>query len=358
MDGWHMSWGGSSRAGSYNGNRHTGTRVLLAWCAILCSSLAFAATAQAEEAHDTVQFGCQGVTISLSGFPDKPGNTVNESIAVDRYTKVTRIFSFDGPAGSNTIPLNLSPGHHKLDAWVNWKTNGVKGGHDQPLPHGIDCGAASFTITKLQALGKRGQFTTARLFGARRELVRYEIVVENTGSVALTLGTLTDPRCDPGTIAGGPGQSPLEPGASTTYTCTHKLTPDDQAFGSYENVARLTASPPPGDGPPITESSDPVLVELPHDSFEASCEAVTFTFANFPNAPGNTVSEFVTVDGETKIATTFVFDGPTGSNTIALQLSPGRHKVDGWAKWKTNGAKGGHDQTVKGGVRCVASSPG
>jgi hypothetical protein len=350
MDGGHMSW--SRRAGTV---RYHATRVLLG-CVIVASSLTVAAVAQADEAHETVQFGCQGVTFSFAGFPDAQANTVNEAITIDRTTKVTRSFSFDGPSATNTVPLELTPGHHRLDAWVQWKTNGVKGGHDQPLAHGIDCGAASLKIVKLQALGKKGQFTTSRLFGTRREHVRYEIVVENTGGVPLKLGALTDPRCDAGTITGGPGQTPLQPGESTTYTCTHELTPADQAFGTYENVASITATPPEGDGPPITELSDPVLIELPHDAVEATCEAITFTFANFPDAPGNTVSELVTVDGETRIATSFVFDGPNGSNTIALQLSPGHHKVDAWVKWKTNGAKGGHDETLKGGVRCTQSA--
>jgi hypothetical protein len=331
-----------------------GKGLLLLVCGVLALQLVFAVAAQAEEAHDTVQFACQGVTFTFAGFPDKPGNRVGEAIIIDRNTRVSRVFSFDGPNGSDTIMLHLSPGHHKLDAWAGWKTNGVKGGHDQPLAHGIDCGAEPrFTIEKLQALGKKGAFTTAPVFGARRERVRYKIVVENTGDVPLTLGALADPRCDPGTIAGGLGAAPLAPGEATTYTCTHELTPADQAFGSYENVASITATPPEGDGPPLTQPSDPVLVELPHDAVEGSCEAVSFTFANFPNAPGNTVTETITVDGETRISTTFVFDGPSGSNTVALALAPGRHKIDGRAQWKTNGAKGGHDEAFI--VRCVAA---
>ncbi len=100
-------------------------------------------------------------------------------------------------------------------------------------------------------------------------------------------------------------------GQTASYTCTHELTPADQALGLYENVARLTASPP--DGPPITEESNPVLVQLPHDTVGFGCEAITFTYTDFPDEPGNTVTEYISVDHQSFLVKTFVFDGSSGS---------------------------------------------
>src|SRR3989442_10479170 len=63
---------------------------------------------------------------------------------------------------------------------------------------------------------------------------------------SLTLGALSDPKCDAGTIS-APSQSPISPGGSAFYTCSHTL----NAVGTYVNVAVVTATPP-GE-PPITQ---------------------------------------------------------------------------------------------------------
>lgn len=322
------------------------------------AALALAPGANAQfngPAHDTVAFSCQTVTFSYEGFPQANGNTVTEIVYVDGAPYITRTFSFDGPSGSDAVTLDLPPGHHKLDARAKWKTNGVKGGHDQPDFGGVRCGAEpSFTVEKLQRGTPRSPFTTSTVFGARRQTIDYEIVVKNTGNVPLVLSGFSDPRCDAGTVAGGPGSTALAPGEASTYTCTHRLTPEDQALGTYENTATVTATPPSGDGAPLSEPSNPVLVDLPHDTATPTCSEITFTFAGFPDLPGNTVSEFVRVDRELVVSTSYTFDGPTGSNSIALALPPGHHSIDAWARWHTNGASGGHDEHIEGGILCEA----
>lgn len=313
------------------------------------------ASASAEGAHFVSRFGCDGIGIALVGFPDRPGNSVTEIIQIDRSRTITKVLDFNGPTGSDTIRYELGPGHHQLDARIRWDSKLGRGGHDQFLSHGITCSpVAAFSIEKLQAVGRKGQFTSEMQFGTRRELVRYEILISNTGNVPLALGALQDDRCDAGTIGGGP-EGPLGVGDRATYTCTHELTPADQALGSYENVATLTATPP--DGAPITEQSNPVLVQLPHDTVGFGCEAITFTYTDFPDAPGNTVTEYISLDHQSYLTKTFVFDGPNGSDTVALELTSGRHKLDGRAHWRTNGAHGAHDQSVGGRVTCVAPAP-
>ncbi len=113
----------------------------------------------------------------------------------------------------------------------------------------------SFTIEKRQEIaGSGGGFTTAPLQAAIHSVVDYEIIVTNTAQQPLTLSNFTDTHCDQGTIAGGPGEAALAPGAATTYTCSHVLT----SAGLYVNEASVTADPP---GASLTETSNRVEVE-------------------------------------------------------------------------------------------------
>ncbi|HTU77542.1 MAG TPA: hypothetical protein VMF09_02150 [Solirubrobacteraceae bacterium] len=149
-----------------------------------------------------------------------------------------------------------------------------------------------FTIEKLQELAGAGTgFTSEQLSGMVGQTVDYEIVIDNTGNVSLTFSSFTDPHCDPGTIAGGPGASPVLPGDSTTYTCSHVLA----SPGSVVNVATVTATPP--EEGPITESSPPVEVKViaPEPAFtieklqRLAGSAGAFTTTQLEGAVGETV---------------------------------------------------------------------
>ena len=120
----------------------------------------------------------------------------------------------------------------------------------------------AFTIEKLQQIaGGAGGFTTSPLTGAIGQTVQYEIVVRNTAKVAETFTNFTDPHCDPGTIAGGPGANPVPGGQSTTYTCHHVLS----AVGPYTNEATVTGNSV--GGTPLTQTSNQVVVEAPPPVF-------------------------------------------------------------------------------------------
>jgi hypothetical protein len=122
-----------------------------------------------------------------------------------------------------------------------------------------DCGCKpAFTIEKRQEIaGSKSGFTTSPLTGAIGQTVDYEIIVKNTGVLPETFSELTDPHCDPGTLAGGPGTSSVEPGQSTTYTCDHLLT----AAGRYTNEATVTGVS--FVGVRVTQTSNQVVVEVP-----------------------------------------------------------------------------------------------
>jgi hypothetical protein len=148
-----------------------------------------------------------------------------------------------------------------VDVWAQWNTNGLKGHFD--LRHKVTCPPApALSIEKLQRIGGAGAFTPTTLIGEVGQTVEYEIVVKNTGNIPLTLSALNDPRCDAGTIAGGPGAGALAIGESSTFTCTHLLSAADQSAGSYANTAGDTATPV-GEGSPVTGESNTVVVEVP-----------------------------------------------------------------------------------------------
>ena len=116
---------------------------------------------------------------------------------------------------------------------------------------------ASFTIEKQQMIsGGQGDFVTTPINGVVGDTVSYQIVVTNTGEVPLTMSDFTDAHCDSGTIAGGPGATPLSPGASTTYTCNHKLA----STGDYTNQASVDGTPPGGGA--IPGESQQVVVHV------------------------------------------------------------------------------------------------
>lgn len=202
-----------------------------------------------------------------------------------------------------------------------------------------------------------GPYTTEVLKqGHVGQAVSYEIIIDNTGNVPLTFGPLSDPKCDGGTITGGPGATEVQPGESTVWHCSHTLTEADRSAGKYTNAASDTGTPKEGDGEPVTHESNTVEVEVPapNNTVEFTCKSVTFFFTGFPNLPGNTVTMSVRVDGKVVATKTYTFNGPTGSYTFSLNLGPGHHTIDAKSSWNTNQFKGGRDITDQGGIVCNA----
>ncbi len=211
----------------------------------------------------------------------------------------------------------------------------------------------AFSIEKLQEIkGSGAGFTKLPLDGEVGQTVDYEIVVTNTGNVPLTFSKFTDPHCDKGTISGGPGSSPVAPGASSTYLCDHLLTTHNKTAGSYSNTAEVTGTPPEGDGSPIRHTSNTVVTNFPghgkgKGSTEITCTQITFFYSGFPNAENNTVTQYIKINGVLVSTTVFTFNGPSGSDVVTISAPPGTHSIDVHAKWKTNGVSGSFDHHVK-----------
>ena len=158
----------------------------------------------------------------------------------------------------------------------------------------------SFAIEKLQRIADgAGGFTTAPLTGAVRETVEYEIVVTDTAKVDETILEFSDAHCDPGTIAGGPGSSPLAPGQATTFTCAHLLT----APGSYTNQASATVAS--AGGAPLSLTSNQVEVTVPAVSG--------------PGEPGFTIEKLQQISGSGAAFTSSPLAGLVGQ-TVSYEI--------------------------------------
>jgi hypothetical protein len=99
-------------------------RVLRRCAAAVLGLAALALTASAAAANDvTATFSCTGVTFFATNFPDSPGNVVNELVYVDGNLVAQPTLTFDGPSGSNTVPLSLSGGE-LVSAYAQWNVGG------------------------------------------------------------------------------------------------------------------------------------------------------------------------------------------------------------------------------------------
>jgi hypothetical protein len=137
-----------------------------------------------------------------------------------------------------------------------------------PPVHGTGIVVANITSAKIQVVklekdaSGSGGFTRGPLTVTEHKghyvvhTIDYEIQVTNTGSSPLTL-SLSDPRCDAGTIqgpaviAGTLNGNVLSAGGQAQYTCSHRYVSSDP--GTFTNVATVTGRPP--HGPPVQGTS-------------------------------------------------------------------------------------------------------
>jgi hypothetical protein len=201
---------------------------------------------------------CKAVVFRLKGFPNANNNKVTETIRIRGKIYKVVVFEFNGPTGENTVPISVvPPGPATIDGEVTWNTNGQKGGFD--IGFQLTCKAEpEFAVEKLQTIEGSGKpFTTQKITGKEGQTIDYEIIVTNEGNVPMTFGPLTDAKCEG--IEGGPGANPIEPAASSTFTCHHTLTEEDAAIGLYTNQAEITGT---YEGSPQTHSSNTVEAKV------------------------------------------------------------------------------------------------
>lgn len=202
-----------------------------------------------------IAFSCEAVSFDFTGFPVGEEDTVTALVKEGSNVLAEEVFTFTGPDGSTTLPISVLAGRHAIHAESHWKTNGVYGesGHHAER---LECSASkpSLTIQKLQAMAGSGKTFEAKPLAAQvGQTVEYKMIVSNTGDVPVIITGLGDEKCDPGTLHGGQGETPLEPRAQTEYRCSRTLT----EAGTFTNVATVTAE---ADGKTLTGRSNQVEV--------------------------------------------------------------------------------------------------
>ena len=198
-----------------------------------------------ERENGLVKITCTQVSWTFKNFPDLPGNTVTERLSIGHAPPTFKTFTFDGTTGTDVVAISAPPapgGHaYQIDAWGKWTTNGFHGAFD--IHAKVKCAPdPALAIEKLQKIaGTSGSFTTSPLTGSVGQTVDYEILLKNTGNVPLSIGPLSDPRCDEETISGGPGTEELAPAPRA---------PTSVPIYSMRQIRALAATPTPSRSPP------------------------------------------------------------------------------------------------------------
>jgi hypothetical protein len=148
-------------------------------------------TVTLERPNAVVTATCSSVRIAYRNFPNATGNTVTEKVTVNTklgttFTQ-TDVFTFNGPSGTDEIPVTTPLGRSTVDAQVKWNTNGFKGGFD-----------VGPTLTCRT-------YMTGRAFGLSAETPLIDVPpTPDTGPVATPIASSTTTPCVlaiPGAIA-------------------------------------------------------------------------------------------------------------------------------------------------------------
>ena len=161
------------------------------------------------------------------------------------------------------------------------------------------------------------------------DTVTYTFTVTNPGDTPLTV-TLTDPRCDSGTLSGPigdtNGNSTLDTSETWTYTCTHKVTSGDG--DPLHNVVTVTGTDPLGGTASDTDTADVVIlhpaIQVVKQANVASASAGNpVTYTSTVTNPGDTPLSVVVSDPKCDSGT---LSGPTGDTN-------GNSKLDTSETW-------------------------
>ena len=273
-------------------------------------------------------------TFTTSKLTGKLGETVDYEIIVtntgEAALKLEKMTDANCTGISGPGKTQLAAGEsttytceHVLTSVGTWTNEAeVEGNHKTEKTNKVEVevpAVEAFTVEKEQKLSGEGAFTTSKLTGKLGETVDYEIIVTNTGNVALTLEKMTDANC---TGISGPGKTQLAAGESTTYTCEHVLT----SVGTWTNEAEV-------EGNHKTGKTNKVEVEVPAvEAFKVEKEQKlsgegAFTTSKLTGKLGETVDyEIIVTDtGNTSVTLEKMTDANcTGiSGPGKTQLAPG-----------------------------------
>ncbi|WP_158825466.1 CshA/CshB family fibrillar adhesin-related protein [Mucilaginibacter lacusdianchii] len=239
---------------------------------------------------------------------------VNDQISTLVNTPVTtEVKNNDGPSGIGTVvtPTRGAHGATTVDAsgHVIYTPDAGYTGIDTytytlTTPDGVVSDPITVTVNIYSSTLSLTKVATNGVSKAG-DIINYNLVVRNTGSVVLTNVSVTDIGADAGSITPATIAT-LQPGASTTVTARHTVTQADVNAGSFSNQASVSGRDPNGnvvtknksDNPATTAVDDPTVVVITTPGaisltktsvFNAYYITYTFTIKNTGNSVLNTV---------------------------------------------------------------------
>ncbi|MBO9674606.1 MAG: tandem-95 repeat protein, partial [Sphingobacteriaceae bacterium] len=175
------------------------------------------------------------------------------------------------------------------------------------------------------------------------DVINYNIVVTNTGNVALTNVAVTDAGADSGSILPA-GIASLLPGASVTVTAKHTVTLTEVNTGSFANQASATAQTPNGGTLNKPKSDDPntPAVDDATVTLIAPASTITLVKTGTLSSDGNSISYNFSVKntGNVTLHIITLTDAKLGLNrVIPGTLAPGATVTDSYVYQLTQADK-------------------
>jgi uncharacterized repeat protein (TIGR01451 family) len=157
---------------------------------------------------------------------------------------------------------------------------------------------------------------------AVNDIIRYAIIVSNTGNITLTDVTVTDPFTNL-TITG----ATLAPGASATYLTSYTLTQNDlDTNGGGDGFIENTATADSLETSPVSDTEELEIIGLKALNINKNLTSITEGNGNqVADSAGDVLNYLVTVSnlGTLTLTNVSVVDESTGLNVTGLTLAPG-----------------------------------
>jgi uncharacterized repeat protein (TIGR01451 family) len=269
-------------------------------------------------------------------------STIGSCTVVTGTNVVTCRLGTLGPAGSGTasatITITATAPSDTCPSLTNIATGTHAGGTippsgqvDTSVTGCVQGGAAGITIVK-----------TGPDLVHRGDTITYEMEVAlTTGSASLSNVTVTDPRCDAGTLRYVSGDTDndraLDQGEAWTYTCTHVVTASDP--DPLPNTSTATGT---GPNAPVTDTDDHTV-----DIIEPAI-SVTKQARPQNGGPGDTITYtyVVTNTGDTTLFDVSLDDDKLGHVCDFAQLAVGESRRCTMAWTIPQNASGGSVENV------------
>ena len=312
--------GSISNIGTASGTFQTGPAVT-ATSSLTIPAIDTPAISLAKTASVT-SYSASGTPITYSYKVTNSGNVTLNSVSVTDPQAGLSAVSCPSPSLAPGASETCTASYTTTQADVNAGSILNTGTASGKAPSGSAVTATSSLTIPLTAAPAISLVKTANVasYSASGTPITYSYKVTNTGNVALTAVSVTDPQV--GLSAVTCPSSSLAPGAFETCTATYTTTQADVNAGSVSNTGTAHGTPPTGPAVTATSSLTIQAVETPAISLMKTANVTSFTASGTPI----TYSYKVTNTGNVTLNSVSVTDPHVGLSAITCpnaSLAPG-----------------------------------